>query len=125
MTNTTKKKIKTGTSSAASSVPAKASSGTKMGKKDVKKKGDASPGLKGTSSPSADDDSHPLHIGHSISVLYRDGSNRLAKIIERMRKSESDEWQYYVHYYDFNRRMDEWITDYSRITIYPSEGTIV
>lgn len=59
---------------------------------------------------------HPLKIGCYIMVrLTRDGSDRLAKIIERLevkleKKDTNIPWKYYVHYHDFNRRMDEWIT---------------
>eukprot|EP00607_Mallomonas_marina_P001462 CAMPEP_0182426026 /NCGR_PEP_ID=MMETSP1167-20130531/12508_1 /TAXON_ID=2988 /ORGANISM="Mallomonas Sp, Strain CCMP3275" /LENGTH=473 /DNA_ID=CAMNT_0024607177 /DNA_START=29 /DNA_END=1450 /DNA_ORIENTATION=+ len=65
-------------------------------------------------------DEHPLQLKHSIVVRYRDGSRRLATIIERS-KDSSDEWQYYVHYNEFNRRMDEWI-GISRILSLPSEA---
>ena len=59
-----------------------------------------------------DDDDYP--VGTKIIVCYRDGSNRVAKVIERAKdgngeSSESSSWQYYVHYDDFNRRMDEWV----------------
>ena len=56
-------------------------------------------------------DSHPIGIGRMLSVRYRDGSDRLAKVIERSEASPpgSGTWKYYVHYSDFNRRMDEWI----------------
>ncbi len=60
-----------------------------------------------------DIDEHPYTIGHHLIVLYRDGSERLVKIIERSSSETSEyvnSWQYYVHYLDFNRRMDEWIT---------------
>ena len=58
---------------------------------------------------------HPLKIGCYIMVRYRDGSDRVAKIIEKLevKQTKSDTnipWKYYIHYHDFNRRMDEWIT---------------
>lgn len=68
-------------------------------------------------------DSHPIAIGNCLVVKYRDGSNRLAKIIERSKKSE-DQWQYYVHYHDFNRRMDEWVT-LDRIVSLPSQANVL
>lgn len=63
-------------------------------------------------------DEHPLKIGLHLLVKYRDGSGRLAKIIER--SADKNTHKYYVHYIDFNRRMDEWIT-VDRILKYPSE----
>ena len=89
-----------------------------------------------------DIDDHPYAVGHSLIVSYRDGSERLAKIIERTSENpekdrdakggggkgrprqgqgndgdggddddDDDEphYRYYVHYEDFNRRMDEWV----------------
>ena len=50
---------------------------------------------------------HPISVGISLVVQYRDGSIRLAKIIERSSGGDNTEYQYYVHYVDFNRRMDE------------------
>ncbi|RYH28525.1 hypothetical protein EON65_11845 [archaeon] len=49
-------------------------------------------------------DIHPLKVGHHLIVRYRDGSDRLARIVE-----VSPQQQYYIHYLDFNRRMDEWV----------------
>ena len=73
-------------------------------------------------------DSHPLHIGNFLVVQYRDSSHRLAKIIEKLEMKHAplvDDgaimYKYYVHYVDFNRRMDEWIT-IDRIIKYPSEA---
>jgi histone acetyltransferase MYST1 len=87
--------------------------------------------------PAEDMDTPPFAIGHNLVVKYRDGSLRLAKIIERRKKgglavnnsatnadatAESElDWHYYIHYHDFNRRMDEWV-DHSRIVLYPSKA---
>ena len=49
-------------------------------------------------------DEHPLEIKQCLVVRYRDGSSRLARIIEREKSTQSDEWKNYVHYHDFNRR---------------------
>ena len=38
-----------------------------------------------------------------------DNSERFCDIIEREQSQKTGEWHYYVHYHDFNRRMDEWI----------------
>lgn len=71
-----------------------------------------------------DDDDYP--VGTKIVVLYRDGSHRVAKVIERSRESNTDisdlsNWQYYVHYDDFNRRMDEWVDANRVIGLAPSD----
>lgn len=63
-------------------------------------------------------DVEPFAIGHCLIVKYRDESNRLAKIIERMHNKDGT-YQYYIHYFDFNRRMDEWI-DPDRVTSKPT-----
>jgi hypothetical protein len=83
-------------------------------------------------------DEHPLTLGHCLLIRYRDGTERLAKILEKNNKVQgannpsprsssaastaaiaANKWSYYVHYFDFNRRNDEWI-DISRIVAYPS-----
>ena len=55
-------------------------------------------------------------VGSYIIVEYRDGSHRVAKIIQRSNTNNTStsgnnqsETKLYVHYNDFNRRMDEWI----------------
>ncbi|KAF3501761.1 hypothetical protein F2Q69_00040160 [Brassica cretica] len=53
----------------------------------------------------------PLEVGTRVSCLWRDGKYHPVKVIER-RKNHSDgnnEYEYYVHYTEFNRRLDEWI----------------
>ena len=53
-----------------------------------------------------DIDEHPISVGNSLVVQYRDGSKRLAKIIEKSgggNDDDNNEYQYYVHYVDFNR----------------------
>ena len=53
---------------------------------------------------------------------------RLADIIDRAPSKTPNHdipcyrWRYYIHYRDYNRRMDEWITDPSRIVSPPSVG---
>ena len=69
-------------------------------------------------------DEHPLQVGHYLVVKYRDGSNRLAKIVEGSGSTTPQSVQYYIHYCDFNRRMDEWISG-PRIITYPSEANIM
>lgn len=73
-----------------------------------------------------DIDEHPLKTSYFLVVKYRDGSHRLAKIIEKMTKTVEKKlvYQYYVHYTDFNRRMDEWISS-DRIVLLPSAANIL
>jgi len=53
---------------------------------------------------------------------------RLADIIDRAASKTPDHaipcrrWKYYIHYREYNRRMDEWITDPTRIISPPSVG---
>jgi len=49
-------------------------------------------------------------------------SVRLCDVIDRV-AVESNKWRYYVHYRDFNRRMDEWIS-MDRIVSPPSVGNV-
>lgn len=75
-------------------------------------------------------DVHPLRPGYCLLVRYRDSSLRLAKIIEVAPSPSSSaagvavDWRYYVHYLDFNRRMDEWI-DLDRIAAMPSTANVL
>ena len=76
-------------------------------------------------------DAHPLTANNYLVVRYRDGSHRLAKIIETTAKvpkgasiDATKEYAYYVHYVDFNRRMDEWIQP-DRIIMLPSEANVL
>ena len=63
----------------------------------------------------------PLDINSKAKCLWRDGSYRNVKIIEHRIKYNSNlnlsndqqhvnEWEYYVHFVDFNRRLDTWVT---------------
>ena len=56
-----------------------------------------------------------LEIGDTCQVQWRDGSQQLlAKIVEtrqRKRKDSGEETEYYVHYVDHDRRLDEWIDE--------------
>lgn len=69
-------------------------------------------------------DNHPLPNGSYLVVKYRDGSNRLAKVIEGNNQTNAATAEYYIHYCDFNRRMDEWIK-VPRIVLFPSEANIL
>lgn len=66
-------------------------------------------------------DEHPFEVGHCLIVSYRDNSPRIAKIIAVNGNKTDNKWRYYLHYFDFNRRMDEWITC-DRIIKLPSEA---
>lgn len=75
-----------------------------------------------TSVSDVDIDVHPMKIGHCLVVEFRDKSHRVAKIIstnEILSDSNEKTFMYYVHYLEFNRRMDEWIK-ISRIMQPPS-----
>jgi hypothetical protein len=62
--------------------------------------------------------------------IIGEGEIRLADIIDRapsLMPNHVDpayRWKYYVHYRDFNRRMDEWVEDPKRIVGPPSAGNI-
>mmetsp|Transcript_24174 Transcript_24174/g.41304 ORF Transcript_24174/g.41304 Transcript_24174/m.41304 type:complete len:425 (+) Transcript_24174:27-1301(+) len=53
--------------------------------------------------------SHPLLVGCRASTKWRDGKYHTAEIIEKKQDDEG-EWLYYVHYIEFNRRLDEWVS---------------
>ena len=72
-----------------------------------------------------DPDVHPYARGAILSVLYlADNTARLCDVIERSELSSSTAskplFKYYVHYHDFNRRMDEWVSPGPRIISLPS-----
>ena len=72
----------------------------------AQKKEEAAPVVK------KDPDEHPWAPGAVITVLWSDGSERFCDVIERQPDREQEgKWRYYVHYHDFNRRMDEWVSD--------------
>mmetsp|Transcript_3368 Transcript_3368/g.5276 ORF Transcript_3368/g.5276 Transcript_3368/m.5276 type:complete len:488 (-) Transcript_3368:67-1530(-) len=94
-------------------------------KKNQKSKKKAAPApVEETETITRNIDEHPLRKGHFLVVRYRDNSHRLAKIIESNNKEDASEAQYYVHYEDFNRRMDEWVNA-SRIEKLPSEANVI
>ncbi|KAG8463613.1 hypothetical protein KFE25_003886 [Diacronema lutheri] len=51
----------------------------------------------------------PLEIGCKLLCRWRDEQYWMCEVIERRHNLETSEWQYYVHYLSFNRRMDEWV----------------
>ncbi|KAF8411547.1 hypothetical protein HHK36_004101 [Tetracentron sinense] len=53
----------------------------------------------------------PLEVGTRVLCRWRDGKFHPVKVIER-RKLQCDgasDYEYYVHYTEFNRRLDEWV----------------
>eukprot|EP00192_Tetraselmis_astigmatica_P005340 CAMPEP_0117668456 /NCGR_PEP_ID=MMETSP0804-20121206/11561_1 /TAXON_ID=1074897 /ORGANISM="Tetraselmis astigmatica, Strain CCMP880" /LENGTH=453 /DNA_ID=CAMNT_0005476353 /DNA_START=254 /DNA_END=1615 /DNA_ORIENTATION=- len=52
----------------------------------------------------------PLEVNTRVDCLWRDGNYHTVRVIERrIRAGTTDEYEYYVHYNGFNRRMDEWV----------------
>ena len=57
----------------------------------------------------------PLEVGSTVKCLWRDGQYHSARILERRSQPEGGSgggegaMEYYVHYVEFNRRMDEWV----------------
>mmetsp|Transcript_8445 Transcript_8445/g.24012 ORF Transcript_8445/g.24012 Transcript_8445/m.24012 type:complete len:474 (-) Transcript_8445:36-1457(-) len=76
-----------------------------------------------------DEDEHPFSIGSHLVVEWAfDKSHRICRVIERMCENPEDEvdesqkrWQYYVHFVDFNRRMDDWVAS-SQVVELPSKA---
>jgi len=53
----------------------------------------------------------PLEVGTKVNCMWRDNKWHQVKLIERRKeegKSDKD-YEYYVHYVEFNRRLDEWV----------------
>eukprot|EP01095_Lingulamoeba_sp_RSL-Kostka_P014980 TRINITY_DN6737_c0_g1_i1.p1 TRINITY_DN6737_c0_g1~~TRINITY_DN6737_c0_g1_i1.p1 ORF type:complete len:324 (+),score=78.61 TRINITY_DN6737_c0_g1_i1:95-1066(+) len=53
----------------------------------------------------------PLSSGTTIKSLWRDGKYHKAEVIEHKFDEELKLWEYYIHYFEFNRRLDEWVTE--------------
>jgi histone acetyltransferase MYST1 len=52
----------------------------------------------------------PLEVGTRVLCRWRDDKLHPVKVIERRKlPSGPDDYQYYVHYNEFNRRLDEWV----------------
>jgi histone acetyltransferase MYST1 len=57
------------------------------------------------------DPSMTLEIGDRCQVKWRDGTEKLwAEIVECRVKRKTSEVEYYVHYENHDRRLDEWIS---------------
>ena len=62
----------------------------------------------------------PLEVGSRVKCLWRDNSYKNVRIVESRKRyntnlnlnlpsdQQSREWEYYVHFVDFNRRLDTW-----------------
>ncbi|KAK9110613.1 hypothetical protein Sjap_018673 [Stephania japonica] len=53
----------------------------------------------------------PLDVGTRVNCRWRDGKDHPVKVIERRRMQGGgpNDYEYYVHYTEFNRRLDEWV----------------
>jgi len=53
----------------------------------------------------------PLEVGTRVLCKWRDGKFHPVKIIERRKlpNGTTNDYEYYVHYTEFNRRLDEWV----------------
>ncbi|MCO5603996.1 hypothetical protein L7F22_058153 [Adiantum nelumboides] len=51
----------------------------------------------------------PLEVGARVLCRWRDDKYHPVRVIERRKLTGPDEYQYYVHYTEFNRRLDEWV----------------
>ena len=60
-------------------------------------------------------DQHPFARSSNVEVMWQ-GVPKFAQVVDR---TSQPPFRYYVHYRDFNRRMDEWIT-VDRIVSVPS-----
>eukprot|EP00177_Eucheuma_denticulatum_P000494 GFKZ01000869.1.p1 GENE.GFKZ01000869.1~~GFKZ01000869.1.p1 ORF type:complete len:492 (+),score=56.69 GFKZ01000869.1:157-1632(+) len=55
----------------------------------------------------------PLEIGTKAPCHWRDHGYQECEILDRRLKPGTDTYEYYVHYSEFNRRLDEWV-DFKR-----------
>jgi len=56
--------------------------------------------------------STPYEVGEKMPCIWKqDGECHQCEIIERRNGQQPGKWEYYVHYTEFNRRLDEWVTE--------------
>lgn len=55
--------------------------------------------------------SKKLEIGNIVSCKWRDEELHKCEIIEVKEGTKPGTWDYYVHYVEFNRRLDEWVSE--------------
>ncbi|KAG8490993.1 hypothetical protein CXB51_014159 [Gossypium anomalum] len=53
----------------------------------------------------------PLEVGTRVMCRWRDDKYHPVKVIERrkLQSAKPSDYEYYVHYTEFNRRLDEWV----------------
>lgn len=52
----------------------------------------------------------PLEVGAGVLCRWRDGKLHPVKVVDRRKlRAGSDDYQYYVHYDEFDKRLDEWV----------------
>jgi len=51
----------------------------------------------------------PLDVGTKVNCKWRDNQWHQVRIIERRQIEPESDYEYYVHYVEFNRRLDEWV----------------
>merc|ERR1712167_81817 len=49
-------------------------------------------------------------VGWKIAAQWNDGTWHQAEVVHRQKNPVTKTFEYYVHYCDFNRRLDEWVT---------------
>lgn len=52
----------------------------------------------------------PLEVGTKAPCKWRDDEYHECEVIESRLKPGTEQYEYYVHYMSFNRRLDEWVT---------------
>ncbi|OVA13667.1 MOZ/SAS-like protein [Macleaya cordata] len=67
--------------------------------------------LEDDSSKKKNADALPVNIGNHLLCRWKDGNYHLVKIIQQRKSIDGgpDNYEYYVHYTEFNRRLDEWV----------------
>ena len=52
---------------------------------------------------------HPKMLDKLYTCKWKNGTLQTARVVER-RLDKNGNWEYYMHYEDFDRRLDEWVT---------------
>eukprot|EP01127_Copromyxa_protea_P024530 TRINITY_DN971_c0_g1_i2.p1 TRINITY_DN971_c0_g1~~TRINITY_DN971_c0_g1_i2.p1 ORF type:complete len:413 (-),score=68.72 TRINITY_DN971_c0_g1_i2:27-1265(-) len=56
------------------------------------------------------DSDKPYRPGVKVFCLWKEDAERLCEIVDERVDPETQKEEYYVHYVDFNKRLDEWVT---------------